>query len=214
MDGKDKLVQATSQNPVLLEEKITISPKAEQIPVGSITNRAAELRAKIMEEEAAKAALNIEITTEGVQKLWKQYCDNHTSKSLQTALNTTVVELHDNAIIAYTPTNYIKELIAHEGKLMEEIRSSLHKDDLILNVKVDLSKFPDYQETSAVKTRLSNKEIFQVMAEKNPLLPELMTRLKLRLDGESRILLTLLQIVELLIVASSCGANILYSTSQ
>jgi hypothetical protein len=143
------------------------------------------LRAQIIKEEAAKAALNIEVTTEGVQKVWKQYCENHSSKSIQTALNTTVIDLVDNAIIAYTPTNYIKELIAHETKLMEEIRSSLHKDDLILNVKVDLTKFPDYQETSAVKTRLSNREIYQVMSEKNPLLPQLVAKLKLKLDGES-----------------------------
>jgi hypothetical protein len=103
---------------------------------------------------------------------------------MQTALNTAIVELEGNAVIAYTPTNYVKEVINHENKLMEEIRSSLHKNDLILNVKVDVKRFPDYEETSAVKLRLSQREIYNEMVKINPHLQTLVTTLKLKLEGE------------------------------
>jgi hypothetical protein len=67
---------------------------------------------------------------------------------------------------------------------MEEIRSSLHQPDLIINVKVDLKRFPDYEDTSAVKLRLSQREIYQEMVKTNPHLQTLVTNLKLRLEGE------------------------------
>ncbi len=69
--------------------------------------------------------------------------------------------------------------------LIEDIRRKMHREDILLEIKVDVNQFPDYKETSAVKLKLSSRDIYKKMIEKNPLIKDLVTRLDLRPEHES-----------------------------
>jgi hypothetical protein len=138
------------------------------------------IRAAMLKEAEEKKLINVELSKEAVEKVWKDYADNHNSKSSQTALSNIKIELDNYNIKVSTPTLYVKEVVMQEVKLMEEIRAYFHREDLILIVDVDKEKFPDYEDGSVVKVRLSTKEIYQSMLQKNPVLEDFIKTLELK----------------------------------
>jgi hypothetical protein len=134
----------------------------------------------MIKEAEEKKSINVEISTEAIEKVWKKYTDNHNSKSSQTALNNVKIAFDGIKIKVSTPTLYVKEVVMQEVNLMEEIRNFFHKDDLILSVEVDKEKFPEYEDISAIRVKLSTKEIYQSMLEKNPVLEDFIKTLELK----------------------------------
>ncbi len=134
----------------------------------------------MLKEAEEKKLINIEISIEAIEKVWKKYADTHTSKSSQTALNNVKIALDGIKIKVSTPTIYVKDVVMQEINLMEEIRNFFHKEDLILSVEVEKEKFPEYEDVSAIKVKLSNKEVYKSMLQKNPLLEDFIHTLELK----------------------------------
>jgi hypothetical protein len=134
----------------------------------------------MLKEAEEKKLINIEISKEAIEKVWKKYADSHNSKSSQTALNNIKIAFEGIEIKVSTPTLYVKEVVMQEVNLMEEIRAYFHKEDLILSVEVDKEKFPEYEDVSAIKVKLSTKEIYQSMLQKNPVLEDFIKTLELK----------------------------------
>lgn len=82
----------------------------------------------------------------------------------------TFIQLEGKTIKVAVPTLFIKELVLHETDLIAEIRSKFQAEDLVLNVDVKKELFPEYEELSAIKTKLTSREIYQKMVTKNPAL--------------------------------------------
>jgi hypothetical protein len=67
---------------------------------------------------------------------------------------------------------------------MEDMRSVFHLPELIMKVEVDKSKFPDYEDFSAIKVKLSTREIYDKMNVKNPALAAFVKEIGLKPAGE------------------------------
>jgi hypothetical protein len=145
---------------------------------------AAALRAKILAEEDKIALIRKELTLDSVKEIWNDYLNKSTSKSTQTALNNTIIGLENNFIKVFTPTSYVKDIILLETGLIEDIRNKMHRDDILLDIKVDVNQFPDYNDVSAIKLKLSPRELYTKMQEKNKDLSIFINTLELRLDQE------------------------------
>ncbi len=96
----------------------------------------------------------------------------------------TLIRLEGKTIHVAVPTLFIKEQVLHETDLIAEIRSLFHAEDLVLSVDVKKEMFPEYEELSAVKPKLSSREIYQKMVAKNPVLKDLVVTLGLKPEGE------------------------------
>jgi hypothetical protein len=138
----------------------------------------------MLKEAEEKSKINVPISTEAILELWQKYSEKLTSTSTQIALKSTIVDLDGSIIKVITPTLYVKEVLLQEVKLMEEIRSHFHKNDLILNIEVDKNKFPEYEDVSAIKTKLTAKEIYQSMHDKNPAIVDFIRELDLKSSGD------------------------------
>ncbi len=142
------------------------------------------MRAAILKEEEEKKKINIEFSQTSVLDVWEKYVRNLSSKSTQAALknDNIIIEIHGRTIKIFTPTLYVKDVILQESKLMDEMRSYFHKDDLIMQVEVDKIKFPNYEEVSVTKVKLSNQEIYKSMVGKNPVLKDFIDVLELKVE--------------------------------
>ena len=145
---------------------------------------AAAIRAALLKEENEKKSLRKEISTENIKEIWNKYTSELSSKSTKNALTNTQLSFSEKTIQVYVPTLFIKELLMQETKLMDEIRSTFHIEDLILKVDVDKNKFPEYEELSAIKLKMSAKDIYKKMTEKNPVLIDFIKTLDLKPEGE------------------------------
>ena len=131
------------------------------------------IREAIRKEQASKKAAEQDITDDAITALFKTYADQHSSKSTRNALMNTFIQLEGKTIKVAVPTLFIKELVLHETDLIAEIRSKFQAEDLVLNVDVKKELFPEYEELSAIKTKLTSREIYQKMVTKNPALKDL-----------------------------------------
>lgn len=175
------------------EKEITVSHSAKaekptedknqsitKSPISGIGNIDA-IRQKIKEESAAKSAQSKPLTKEFLQKCWDEYILTIESNSTISALKLAQIEVTDG-IKVYVPTSVTKDIIQQELNLIQTIRDTFNQPDLALNVVVDLEKFPD-QEQFRPKKMLTNREKYEKMLQKNPLLSKMTEKFDLKVDN-------------------------------
>jgi len=179
------------EEPVGQQPAVPASPKAENkltekeslvINTPNFSNLNA-LISQIKTEEAEKAEARKNLSLEAIETIWEEYMENNTSKSVTTALKLGKKELDRTILRVAVPSGLIRDMILQETLLLDRIREELGIDNLSLDVKVDLSKFPDYEEPQT-KKMLTNKEKYEVMLEKNPLLADLKNKFNLKVDKD------------------------------
>ncbi|HRO72374.1 MAG TPA: hypothetical protein PK611_01755 [Saprospiraceae bacterium] len=139
------------------------------------------LRADIRKQEKIKAASRKILSVENIQKIWNEYIEATTSKSVQAALQLAKLSI-DGFIIQITVPNQVnKDMVLQETNLLDRLRDDLALPELVFNVQTDISQFPDYQENKFVPT-LSQKDKYLQMLEKNPDLRLLTQKLGLKID--------------------------------
>ena len=141
------------------------------------------LISQIKTAEAEKAAARKNLSIEAIESIWEEYTNNNQSKSVQTALKAAIKELDRTILRVYVPTGLLRDMIIQETPLLERIREEMGVDNLSLDVRMDLEKFPGYEEPQ-VKKVLTNKEKYEIMVEKNPKLAELKRKFDLKVDKE------------------------------
>lgn len=142
-----------------------------------------KIRDMVRQSEASKLKAKKELTIEGIQKIWDNYMELNPSISLKKAMELTQLTLQDKTIHVFVPTQVTKDMILQETGLIERIREEMSATDIILDIEVNLERFPEYEEYRTTVT-LSNKEKYLEMLKKNPSLGLLSKKLDLKLDSE------------------------------
>ncbi|MBK8702069.1 MAG: hypothetical protein IPN29_21860 [Saprospiraceae bacterium] len=142
------------------------------------------IRANLLKEAQDRKGKSRTISDKEVEDLFRAYAQRLTSKSTRNAFLNTQIKLEAKTILVFVPTLFIKELVMQETDLMKEMRECFHIEDLIMKVEVDKSLFPEYEEMSAIRIKLSTRDIYQKMNEKNPALSFFVRTLGLKPEGE------------------------------
>lgn len=174
-----KVEKSTEKQPQPAESEI---PKLIVNTPGMMS--AEKIREAIKKEQESRKAAEQEISDDAIAAIFKSYAEKHSSKSTRNALLNTLIKLEGKVIKVAVPTLFIKEQVLQETELIAEIRTLFHAEDLVLQADVKKELFPEYEELSAMKVRLTSREIYEKMAAKNPALKDLINTLRLKPEGE------------------------------
>ncbi len=177
-DQKQKInTPPTQESKSVLVEKSAPSLSAGLSSIDAI-------RENIRKAEITKAEARKNIHIDLVKKIWSQYAENNPSKSVQSALNLAIIELSDKTISVRVPTQVSKDMILQESNLLNQLRNDLGVSDLVFDIEIDKSLFPDFEENKPV-TIMTQKEKYIHMLEKNPSLGSFTKKFGLKLDTEA-----------------------------
>lgn len=160
--------------PPSTEAKVSSGISLSSISIDSLMN---EVKAEEEAKKKARKAMSIEL----VDKIWLDYIATNDSPSVKVALKSSFRSLEGRTVTVKVGSENAKNIILQEDKLKDELREKLGAEDLILDVLVDKSFFPDTDQEKP-KTLYSNREKYELMHKKNPLLGELRTRFELKID--------------------------------
>lgn len=97
-------------------------------------------------------------------------------------MSQTVIDYKEKTIYIKVPSAATKNIILQETALMDRLRDEFGMTDLLMDIQIDLSHFPEYEETKAVVIK-SQRETLEDFIQKNPNLLTLMETLDLKLDS-------------------------------
>ena len=160
------------------ENQIAVK-KPEMIKMANID----VIRAGIIQNEAIKAEARKNLNLKLVKKVWKEHAETISSKSVQTALNHSILHLDNITIFASVPTQVYKDMIIQEVALLEKLREESGAFDLIFEISIDKNLFPDFDETKPISS-MTQKERYISMLEKNSSLGSFTKKFGLKLDTE------------------------------
>ena len=133
------------------------------------------------DEEKKKVPI---LTLPPILDLWKDYMEAHSSPSLRQTMAEAIVEIKNEKTIAIRTGNQTgKNRITAESALMDGLRSLIRIPDLQIIVDID----PDLDKNKELikpKKLLSNREKFEILSTKNPLINQLRDKLDLIPDQE------------------------------
>jgi hypothetical protein len=139
------------------------------------------LRARVAAEAKQKMQAQSKINLESITAIWNEYRANNTSTSTKSAMGQAILDFMEKKIMIKVPTAATKNIILQETPLMEQLRDSFGMTDLMMEINIDLTHFPEYEETKSVVIK-SQKEVFEDFVQKNPNILQLMEKLDLKLD--------------------------------
>lgn len=178
-----------AKQPISHEEKgviiepISIIPqkpveKEKSIPsIGKLD----DLLKKVKQEESSKMGKREDLEQAVIEEIIKSYMAANPSPSLMAVLNMCIIYVADGNLKFYVPTQVAKETIFQEKPLLNKIRERYLRPDLQINIDVEKSRFPGYEEVISARP-MTAKEKLQKLAEINPLVNELTLRFELRPD--------------------------------
>ena len=140
------------------------------------------LRNEIKQEEAEKKANIKDLSLEEVQSIWDIYQSELTSNSAQSALKNVQLEVNGDEIKVFVPNSVSKDLLLQEVELIQKIRDNFNKQELGLEIEINLDRFPN-QDEYAPKKALTNREKFEALSDKNPLMLKLKNTFDLGVDN-------------------------------
>ncbi len=147
-----------------------------------ITNLSA-IRDQIKAAEKSKAKSRENLSLESVIEIWEDYTNNNPSKSVQTALKMALLNYSDYTVFAKVPAQVTKDIILHEAALIDRLREELGVSDLRLDIEVDSSSFPEFEDQKPIQA-MTQREKYMHMLEKNKAIGLLTQTLGLKLDSE------------------------------
>ena len=142
-----------------------------------------KIREQIKQNEEIKAEARKSLDISQIVEIWTAYSENNPSKSTQSALNLAKLDLIDKTIKIIVPAQITKDMILQETDLIFRLREELGFQELMLDIIVDISEFPDFEENKPVQS-LNQKERYLAMLEKNPNLGLFTKTFLLKLDSE------------------------------
>jgi len=120
------------------------------------------------------------LTEEGIREAWEAYAGQAESPSLRQFLMDAELKLTGERITVVVGTQMARGMIQQDTNLMPFIRDHVRYANLGIVLEVDPSKAPERDESDDTPT--TPREIFDHLAEKNPMLHELRKRFDLRID--------------------------------
>jgi len=175
-----QIAQKIAVAPNLTSEKETIDlAKTGTSAAPMLTTNLNSIISQIRQEEEDKRKATISYNEENLQKIWDTYKAAHGSASVKNSLECSRFELNTNSLSVFVPTSVAKSMIQQEKELLNSLRTKFNIVDLDINIRVDMSKFPNYK-TIETKKLLSDREVFDFMEEKNPKLRVLIDRFEMK----------------------------------
>jgi len=119
-----------------------------------------------------------------VLEFWNTFAERHSSPSMRQTMNDSILEVRDEAtLIIRTGSQTGKNRIVAEGGLIEGLRSLVKRSDLTIQVDID-PELDKSREIIKPKKLLSNREKFEMLTSKNPLIQDLRDRFDLVPDQD------------------------------
>ena len=175
---------STESNTATHETPLNIQKRSSSTLSGGLKmTDIASIKASIKQTEDVRSAARKTISLELIKEIWSNYSEHNPSKSVQSALNLAILNLEGKTISIKVPTIVSKEMILQESNLIDKLREDLGMTDLIFEIDVDKSLFPDFEDTKPVQL-LTQKEKYMLMLKKNQSLGSFTKKLGLKLDTE------------------------------
>jgi DNA polymerase-3 subunit gamma/tau len=166
-----------------LAVKIPEKPSSSTLTGGLKITDLASIKASIKQTEEARSTARKSISIELIKEIWTNYSEHNPSKSVQSALNLAMLHLEGKTIYIKVPTLVSKEMILQESNLIDKLREDLGLSDLVFDIEVDKTLFPDFEDNKPTQL-LTQKEKYILMLEKNQSLGSFTKKLGLKLDTE------------------------------
>jgi DNA polymerase-3 subunit gamma/tau len=116
------------------------------------------------EKKSLKAKENFNL--DSIKEIWEEYAVNNPSKSVELACSNAILMLNEKELVVIVPNALAKDIINQEPDLISRIREQLGTPEMTVSYEIDPEKFPDYMEAKP-KLKLSTREIYDMMVEKN-----------------------------------------------
>ena len=133
------------------------------------------------EEEKKKIPV---LTLTPVLDFWKEFMEHHSSPSVRQTMAEAIIEIkNENTIYIRTGHQIGKNRLTAESNLLDGLRSLVRLPDLQIVIDID----PDLDKNREIikpKKLLSNREKFDLLSAKNPLIHQLRDKLDLIPDQE------------------------------
>ena len=155
-------------------------PSLQSTPSFSLDKIAADIDKAAEEEEVEKSRL----TDENLQEAWMTYVIKVQSPSARNTLKNADLKIENNQVIATIGTKMARQMILDESGLMPYVREQLCDKRLALVIKIDPKKSNQLDEAPKPKKPATNKEIYQNMVARNPLVDDLRKRFDLQADND------------------------------
>jgi DNA polymerase-3 subunit gamma/tau len=181
-DSKQQVNAPASESLINSDVKAELNTASKTVAGLKISDINA-IRESIKKDEISKAEARKNISIELVKEIWNKYTEYNPSKSVQSALKLAVLNLSGKTISGKVPTQVSKDMILQESPLLDKLRNDLGISDLIFEIEVDKSLFPDFEETKPIQA-MTQREKYLAMLEKNPSLGSFTKKFGLKLDTE------------------------------
>jgi DNA polymerase-3 subunit gamma/tau len=179
---QDKIETAIVEEKHIIKPEPKIEKESPKVEISKISSIHA-LRESIKITEASKAESRKNLNLQQVTEIWTEHTENNSSMSVKSALNLAKLNLDNKTIQVIVPTQVSKDMILQESILLEKLREDLGAHDLIFEITVDKSLFPEFEDDKPVQL-MTQRERYVAMLEKNPKLGSFTTTFSLKIDTE------------------------------
>ena len=169
--------EATPKESILTSKPNTIPVVKSVSSLSSLDSIMNTVKAEEQAKKEARKAMSIEL----VEKIWMDYFDKNESSSVKVAMKNSFRTLVGLTITVQVGSENGRNVILQEDRLKDQLREQLGAEDLILDVVVDKSLFPEVEQEKP-KTLYNNREKYELMNNKNSQLSELRIRFDLKID--------------------------------
>jgi len=155
-------------------------PSLHNTPNFSLDQIAADIDKAAENEQVEESRL----TDENLQEAWMAYVTKVQSPSARNTLKNAELKIENNQVVATIGTKMARQMILDESGLMPYVREQLCDKRLALVIKIDPKKSTQLDATPKQKKPATNKEIYQNMIARNPLVDDLRKRFDLQPDSD------------------------------
>lgn len=155
-------------------------PSLHNTPSFSLDQIAADIDKAAENEQVEESRL----TDENLQEAWMTYVAQVQSPSARNTLKGADLKIEDNQVVATIGTKMARQMILDESGLMPYVREQLCDKRLALVIKIDPKKSIQADAPPKQKKPATNKEIYQNMVARNPLVDDFRKRFDLQPDKD------------------------------
>ncbi len=168
--------------PIIIEEKIPAPVKKGLVDTPALSS-IEDLLSEVHKELESKDEAKRELVLHEIETIWNHYSQNSASPTTQVIFDQAILEIVNHRIQIVVPTNIAKEEILQEPELYGQLREHFNQPDLAIDVLVNRERFPDTEEMKPKKL-YTTKEKYDHLVSQNPMLEDMVKKLKLKPDQD------------------------------
>lgn len=116
------------------------------------------------------------------QKLWQEYYSKIDSATVKAALRNIIFEIADTTLNVIVPNERIREVFVQDKSFSDKLGEAFLNQQINLHFEIDLSRFPDLEESFKPQKTLTIQEKYVELLKINPKLEDFRQRFKLKID--------------------------------